>query len=319
MATATKERITRTRQARGMKSDGAVDMTRGKGENAYTFYQPGIIERARNNDAGIRIIKNGKVMLTNPRMVHRPDLTAVFNDMHENAGEGKYIAHDAISGDRNDVVTGAQHINPYLAEEGSYATIILALQSFCSKRELSKLTGKIHKTRLDGHHIVWNGKTNNDGAIVLGQWVTAQQLWDRALEITKTLKKRLKENESQVKGVREHLGAFEKFCQNLDVIRRARAIFNVSTGEVDNTRGGATPYAMPMEQCGIAIDKYFLTNGFDSEGNEVGEYFYRLAIGRGTPWTLRKRDWRGLDAGTPYAYLSDKLANQAKRAAKQTT
>lgn len=307
-ATATKT-VERTRQARGMQAAGALDMTRGKGEKSHTYYQPGVVEQALTEKVGIRIIRNGRRVLTAARRVHRDDLTATYNEAHEEAGSGKYINVKAIDGD---TVTGVNNVNPYLADEGSYATTVQALQSFCPKSALSEMTGTIRKSRLDGQHIEWKGKASNDDAILLGEWMTAEQLWERALLINPQLKTMLKQNQSQVKGVKTHLSPFEKFVQNLDVIRRARNIFNVATGEVDRIRGGATPYAMPMEQCGFAIDKFFLTTGFDADGIETGEYFYRLAIGRGTPWTLTNRQWRGLDAGTPYAYLNEKLAARAK-------
>lgn len=308
MGTATKT-VERTRQARGMRADGALDMTRGKGENTHTYYQPGIVEQARTEKVGIRIIKNGRTLLTAPRMVHREDLTAVYSEPHDEAGSGKYINISAIDGD---TVTGVQNVNPYLAEDGSYATLVQALQSFCQKSAMAELTGTIRKSRLDGQHIEWKGKASTDEAILVGQWVTAEQLWERALLINPQLKTMLRQNQSQVKGVKAHLGVFEKFTQNLDVIRRARNVFHVASGEVDKDRGGATPYAMPLEQCGFAIDKFYLTTGFDADGNETGEYFYRLAIGRGTPWTLTFREWRGLDAGTPYAYLNEKVMARAK-------
>lgn len=304
--------VKRSKQARGMNASGALPMTRGSGPNSYTYYDPSVIENALEKDVGIRVIVNGKSVLTRPRRVHRNDLTAIFGEPHEDAGNGKYIQTKAVSGS---IVTGANNVNPYLATDGSYATTITALQSFMPKSALSSIKGDIKVSR-GWQHIVWRGRKSQDDAVLVGEWVSGKKLWERALKLNPGLKTQLRDQKSQVS--KDHLGTFEKFLQNIDVMRRARAGFNVATGTTDETRGGATPYAMPLEQCGFAIDKFFLTTGFDSDGNEVGEYFYRLAVGRDTPWSFTWQMWNGSNPGTKHAYLTDALRQRAIKQMKKS-
>lgn len=312
MATATK--TARTRQARGMKAEGALDMTRGNGDNRHTYYQPGVVDEALETGVGIIVMDQGVETLTRARRVHRCDLDAVFNEAHERADEGKYINMGALSDDGK-TVTGVTNVNPFLASEGNYATTIEALLSFIPKAQLNALTGELKRTRLNGQHIVWNGKATVDDAILVGKWVNGNDLFARAVEINPDIRRLLRSNKSNVQDVREHLGVMAKFLQNIDVLRRARSVFSIATGETNSHRGGATPCAMPLEQCGFAIDKFYLTTGVDANGVETGEYFYRIAIGRGTPWSLRKNEWSGLDVGTEFAYLNDKVLKQSVTAA----
>lgn len=315
MATAT--RVGRTRQAKGMNVAGALDMTRTKGGNTYTYYQCGVIDQARDSKVGIRIIKRGKPFLTTARRVHRQSLTDTFGDPHDNAGQGKYIKASAIEGK---VVTGAQNVNPYLATEGSYAASITALQSRISPRgAIGKLVADLHKNRADGEHLVWRGRVNSEtGALLVSDWLTAAELYEIACEIAPSLPKRLRAQKSQVEGVEEHLTPLAKFEQNLNVMRRGRSDYSMATGETDEACGGATPYAMPLEQCGFAIDMAYLTTAVDDNGEESGQYHYRLAIGRSVPWTLDYRSWRGMSPDQPIAYRDETVRQRALKFAKKT-
>lgn len=291
---------------------GALDMVRGKGSGRTTFYNCGIIERARENGVAIRILQGGKETLAQPRMVHRPDLTGTFGATHERAGQGKYIEGDAISmrGDRK-IVTGAQNVNPYLVDE-CYRTIVEAFHRSAGRSALGELTAVVETSQADGEHLEWQGKRSVDDALVVSPWLTREQLWSLAQKVNDELVAVLRSSKSQRRGVKEHLNTKAKFFQNLDVLRRSRRTFHVATGEIEQG-GGATPYSMPLEQCGFAIDMYFLTTGFDEAGNEVGEYFYRMAYGRSTPWSLYKREWAGLDVSSQIAYLNETIRQRAMK------
>lgn len=310
---------TMTRKA-GRKATGKrpLNMFQGSGENAVTLYNCGTVEQARTDGKPILIVQGGKQRtIKNVRMVHRPDLSGTYGPAHEKAGEGKYIDQSAISrSGKNVVVTGADAVNPYLVENRSYFSIVAALIKMLGK-SASTLKATIKRNAADGEHLVWNGSQKCDGAIVVSPWVTKEQLWDQAVKLNDELPASLKRSKSQRSGVKEHLGTKAKFFQNLDVLRRARRIRVVATGETE-IGGGETPYAMPLEQCGFAIDQYYLTTGVDADGNEVGEYFYRIAVGRSIPWTLYKRHWATLGTDSPFAYKDEKVLSKAKSAAKKS-
>ena len=283
----------------------ALNMTRGKGENRATYYQPGIIDEARKRGVAV-VVASG---LAPPRKVHRSDLDAVYGQTHENAGDGKFIDQKAISTKGGvTTVTGAHLVNPYLAKHRSYRTLIAALQSTCPSKALRGLTGVLTRSRAHGHHIQWKGKTTQDDAVLVSRWMTREELWEIATEMNPALKSALARSKSQRNDVKAHLSAQDKFFQNLDVLRRARRVLQVVTGESEFC-GGATPYSMPLEQCGFAIDKQWLTNGWTG-GEETGDCYYRIAIGRDIPNVLHYRDWRGMDSGDNAAYLSDKVRKQ---------
>lgn len=319
MSTATKKRqastVARSRQLRGLKQTGAIDMFRGHGATAYTYYDCSIIERAKQNGSPIRVVKEkGKrrsFVLTKPRPVHREDIFAKFGDTHDLAGQGKYIKNSAISKDGK-LVTGYQNINPYLADEGSYSTIVEAFMSRMSQPVLKAITAAGGKDRPTGTHLRANGKRNSEDAVLTSEWLTEEQLWTLCRRINPKLVGILNKVKSQVKGAK-HQSAREKFAHNLGVMRRAREAFQVVDG-TRKFRGGATPYSMPLEQCDMAIDMYHLTTGI--EGTEVGEYFYRLAIGRRTPRILYARDWNGLDFNSPFAYVNEKVLTRCKAVRK---
>lgn len=311
MASRTKAQPSRSRQLSGTKLAGTpLPMVRGN----ETYYDVSVIERARKDGVAIKIIrttKSGKtrLVLTKPRKVHR-NLLDTFGALHENAGKGKYIPKSAVSPDGK-VVSGMQNVCPYLAEEGSYFTIIQAFMKEIGTAALRGLKADIKRNQADGIHLAVRGAKSKDGAVLLSPWLTAEQLWEIAQKLNRKLSRRLGSVKSHVKGVRKHLPSKEKFMQNMDVLRRARQEYNAASGTT-RYAGGATPYSMPMEQCNMALDHYFLTTGVE-DGVEVGEYFYRLAIGRSIPWVLPYGDWLGLDTNSQFAYLDNKVLERARK------
>jgi hypothetical protein len=239
-------------------------------------------------------------------MVHRPQLDDKFGDAHELSGQGKYIDNDALSGrGQNTTVTGAQYVNPYLAEDRSYHTIIQCFHHL-AKQTITRLSARFARDRVNGQHLLWQGKSAVDGAVAVSPWITEDELWELANNLNPGLKALLRKSKAAIKkGVKKHQTPRGKFGDNLNVLRRARRTFRTATGETEY-RGGETPYGVPLEQCGFAIDMFFLTTGYD-EGLEVGEYHFRLAYGRNTPWILYYRDWQGMGTQDRIAFLNNKI------------
>lgn len=300
------------RQRSQRRISAHLSMIQGRGGNRATVYNCAIIERARAAREKVRILQGGKEVSAPARMVHRHQITATYGAGHGLAEQGKYIDQSAISGSgENRIVTGAQHVNPYLVEDGSYHAIVAAFHKLAG-RSLNNLVAKIVTTREDGEHLEWNGRRVSDDALVVTDWVTMEELWNTAQEVNSSLVSGLRRSKSQRDDVNEHLSAKEKFAQNVHVLRRSRRTFRVATGETE-LGGGATPYSMPLEQCGFAIDMYYMTTGFDNDGNEVGEFFFRMAYGRSTPWSLYKRDWAGLGPESTIAYRNERLRQRASQ------
>lgn len=264
-------------------------MIRGKGANAVTHYSCGVVEQARTDGVKILVMRRGKEVAINPRQVHR-DLQAVYGDTHEYAGLGKFIAVEAYpKGDQTRVV-GAQHVNPYLREEGAYATIIETLKEDIGLAILARMRGSISHGRNPGTHILWEGLRNADGFLAASGWFTKEEIWDMACAFNPDLLKILRKSKSGVKGA-SHKSAKAKFFGNLDVLRRATCVVHVVDGRREFC-GGATPYSKPLEQCGFALDKRFLTCGVDADGSELCDYFYRLVVGRPEPHVLSRKSWQ---------------------------
>jgi hypothetical protein len=282
----------------------------GGAKNPRTRYNCGVIEEARK--ARVKVLR-GPSKFGDPRQLHRPDLMGKFSAAHERAGEGKYVDNAAVSADGRKVI-GAQFVNPYLANDGSYRMIVATFHSLTGKKNLNGLESSVEYNREDSTHLVWKGKRNSDDAVVMSPLVTEEELYAAAVRLNKKLAAKLRRSKSPRKGVKHHLGSFEKFKQNLDVMRRARHIRNIATGEIDEDTGGATPYAMPLEQCGFAIDMLFLTVGVDENGNEIGKTFYRMAYGRGTPHVLTYSDWLGEDINSKVAFKDEKARAAVKKA-----
>jgi len=283
----------------------ALRMIRGKGEDAVTHYSCGVVEQANADGVKILIIrkdrKTGKKeeVEADARKVHR-DLRATYGDTHEFAGQGKFVALEAFQkGDKTRIV-GAQHVNPYLKDEGAYATAVETLKANIGVKVLSRLKGRLAHGRNPGSHILWEGRRNQDGFIVGSEWFTKEEILEMACKLNADLMKTLRKSKSGRKGA-DHKLPKDKFFGNLDVLRRATSVVHV----VDGTReycGGATPYSKPLEQCGFAIDKRFLTYGVGKDGEELGQYYYRLVIGRSEPHVLLRTSWKYEDNTSAVAF-----------------
>lgn len=288
-------------------------MTKQFGREQVTYYKPGVVDMAREKGLDIEIMEHGKRRVLKPphRKVHRTNLFAKFGDQHEHAGDGKYIGNGAVSPSGKEV-RGAHLVNPFLAEEGSYHTIIAAFKHVMNQSQLRGMTARVRTSIEDGNHLKWSGHLTSDRAIAVSAWFTADQLWKIACKMNAGLVSQLRKSKSQRSSVKKHLSPRAKFDQNLDVMRRARTSFNPATGETAvKLKGGRTPYSLPLEQCGMAIDMCHLTDGFDKDGNEQGGYYYRLVIGRMTPWVLYRRHWNGLNPTFSFVYLNEKILSRA--------
>lgn len=295
----------------------ALSMIRGKGNDAVTSYSCAVVKQAKKDGVKILIMrkdrKTGKKkrVEVKPRQVDR-DLTAVYCDTHEHAGQGKFIALEAFpNGDKTRVV-GAQHVNPYLREEGTYATIIETLKRDIGITALSRLRGRIAYGRSTGVHILWDGRRNRDGFLVCSNWFTKEEIWAMACKFNTDLTTILRKSKSGRKGA-FHKPAKDKFFGNLDVLRRATSVIHIVNGKREFC-GGATPYSKPLEQCGFAIDKRFLTYGVDKDGEETGQYYYRLVVGRPEPHVLPRTSWKYESIASVVAFKDDKARKAARKA-----
>lgn len=300
-----------------LRKKKALRMIRGSGESAVTHYSCGVVDEAKKNGVNILVVKRGartgkKEVQRKPRRVHRDPLD-VFGETHELAGQGKYIALEAFPrGDKSQVV-GAQHVNPYLRDDGAYPTIVEVFKRNIGNATLSKLRAKVTRSRHAGTHLLWQGRRSGDGAVAVSDWFTEEQVWERAQKLNPELVRMLRKSKSGRKGAK-HRSAKEKFFHDLDVLRRATCVVDVTTGELEY-RGGATPYSKPLEQCGFAIDKRFLTTGVDANGDETGQYFYRLVIGRPEPHVLPRVSWQYEGLASTVAFLDAK----ARKAVRDST
>lgn len=304
-------------------STKALRMIRGKGDNAVTHYSCGVVRQAKQDGVKILVVrrdrKTGKkrFVAREPRQVHRDDLLAEYGETHELAGQGKFIAHEAFpKGDQTRVV-GAQHVNPYLRDEGAYATIIETLKDDIGVTALSRLRGSIAYGRNPGTHILWDGKRNRDGFLVASGWFTKEELWDMACHHNGDLLRILRKSKSGRKGA-SHKSAREKFFVNLGVLRRATCVIHVVDGEREFC-GGVTPYSKPLEQCGFAIDKRFLTFAVDKNGQELGQYYYRLVVGRPEPYVLPRTSWKYEGITSTVAFKDDNARKALRKALRKAS
>ena len=298
-------------------STKALRMIRGRGENAVTHYSCGVVEQAKENGVKVLIVRRNKKtgkkeeFEADARQVHRDPL-AVYSETHELAGQGKYIALKAFpKGDKSRVI-GAQHVNPYLRDEGAYVTIIETLKDNIGVAAMSRLRGSFCTGRVPGTHILWDGRRNSDGFLVASDWFTKEELWDMACRFNTDLLRILRKSKSGRKGA-SHKSARDKFFGNLDVLRRATCVISVTDGEKDWT-GGRSPYGKPLEQMEFAIDKRFLTYGVDKDGNEAGQYYYRLVIGRSEPHVLTRTNWQYEGITSTVAFKDDKARKAVRKA-----
>lgn len=307
MATGT---IKRTRQGKGLSSHGALDMTRKIGNQLITFYDPDIVDKAMEKEVGILVAKKKKTkkgekwerVLTSARHIHRKDLTSVFGKTHERAGEGKYIKQSALSPDSK-IVRGVRNVFPYKTDEKSFYTTVQTFYSLFRKSDLDSMIGD-----LSDRWIRWRKK------VIVSKLVSLTELWDIARNINPDLESILRESKSNVKGAR-HQSPLEKFFKNIEVMRRTRKTLHLSDGKV-KYNSDATPYGLCLEQCGMCIDGLFLTSSIGPNGEEEGEMFYRLAIGRTIPQSLTKQEWKKLGPDNKIAYLSEKVRKMASKMAR---
>lgn len=299
-------------------STKALRMIRGRGDNAVTHYSCGVVEQAKETGVKILVVRRNKStgkkkeVPVDPRQVHREDPLAVYGETHDLAGQGKFIALEAFPKGDKTLVVGAQYVNPYLRDEGAYATIIETLKNNIGSATLSRLRGSIRHGRNPGTHILWNGKRNSDGHLAASDWFTKEDLWNKACKFNCDLLRILRKSKSGRKGA-SHKSARDKFFGNLDVLRRATCVISVTDGEREFC-GGATPYSKPLEQMGFAIDKRFLTFGVDDDGNEAGQYYYRLVIGRSEPHVLRRTNWQYEGITSTVAFRDDKARKAVRKA-----
>lgn len=300
----------------------ALCMTKGSGDNAVTHYNAAIAVAAKEQSVAVLIAKSdpntGKVKIVprSPRIVHRPDLCGKFCDTHEQAGEGKYIHLDAYPGGdpSSRVVRGAQHVNPYLKNDGVGATIVNVFRNNIGKPILAKLKAVVSHTRERGDHLLWEGRRDPDGCVAASDWMTEEQIWKLACKSNSGLLGMLRKSKSARRGVETRKSAKGKFLIDLNVLRRATRTVDAATGDVKHT-GGYTPYAAPLEQCGYAIDRRYLTFGVDANGVELAQYYYRMVIGRSSPYPLPKKSWATLGTDSSTAYLNKRSQKIAQRAA----
>lgn len=289
----------------------ALRMIRGRGKNAVTLYSCGVVDQARKDGVKILVVRKNEEVETDARKVHR-DLLATYGETHGLAGVGKFIALEAFpKGDKTRVV-GAQHVNPYLRDDGAYATIVEVLKKDIGVTALSRLRGSICHGRNSGTHILWDGKRNKDGFLVCSGMFTRNEILDKAMAFNADLFKNLRKSKSGKEGA-SHKSAKKKFFVNLDVLRRATRVVHVTDGEHEFC-GGVTPYSKPLEQCGFAIDKQFLTYGVDKDGNEVGQYYYRLVIGRSEPHVLKRTHWQYEGITSTVAFKDDAARRAVRKA-----
>ncbi len=289
----------------------AIDMfVKTKDGSLATRYNCAVVKKAKVDKCDIRIIKKGKIQEHSPRQVHRDNLTDAFGETHDDKGKGKYMDLNRVHGT---AVSGADHINPYLADKGSYATSIEIFHRDAGKKALAALKGVLSRRPGKGHRIAWSGKRNAEDCLAASTWRNADEMWELALRLNPDLKSILAKQKSHRKGVKKHKTPKEKFIANLNVMRRATEIFNVGTGRIeDDDEGGATPYAFPLEQCGFAIDYQYKTTGIGSDGIETGDYFYRLAYGRSRCHVFYKRDWKYEDDSSKIAFLNEEVRSKVK-------
>ena len=327
IATKTKSKKRRTKARKGGKKSvpAPLPMFRGQGDKMHTFYQCSVAQRAKAEGRKITIArrnsKTGKVEKVNvePRTTHREDLFAKFHAGHETrAGEGKYIHNDAIDVDKNGKpvsVTGPQDVNPYLAEDGSYHTVVdVLMKNIVSKNKpAAKLVSDVQLNhKVNGDNLAWRGKRNPEGFIAGSEWFTEDELWAMCNKANPKLVSILKRAKSGRKSVKQHKSAREKFKDNFEVIRRATQIMNAATGDV-KIGGGKSPYAKPLEQVQFAIDRHFLTTGIQN-GEETGEYCYRLVIGRSAVSELDEKDWAYLGLNDKIAFKNESIRERVKKA-----
>ena len=297
-----------------------IPMIRGRGgPNAVTHYSCGAVDKAKK--LGVKLIvigKNGKEELAEPRTVHRPELLGQYCDTHKKSGEGKYINSKAFPQGNQRVVVGAQYINPYLREQGPYYSAVEVFLNSIGKRRLAQCSSQVAQGFIPGTHLLWDGKRNADGFLpgVASEWMNKEDLWKQAIEISPELQKILRKSKSGRKDIKVRKTAQEKFFDDINVLRRATVVVDISTGEREY-RGGKTPYSKPLEQMGFAIDKRYLTYGVDEDGEELAQHYYRMVVGRSEPHVLRKAAWTYEGVDSKIAFKDEAARRKYRQATRQ--
>lgn len=299
---------------KGLSRRGALRMIVGTGDRARTHYNCDIVDKARENGVNLIVMRNGKEVVASPRRVHR-DLTGVYGEHHPRADEGKYIDVDAYTDETYRHIVGAQFVNPFLADSDRYRcnrTIVEAFQRSAGATTMAALKADVKQSKELCGHLIWIGNRDFDGGVAYSPWLTLISLWNLARKVNPQLEDFLRKSRSPQKGAKRHLSAKEKFLQNIEVLQRATVVIDATTG----TRrfvGGTTPYALPLMQSGMSIDARYLTTGVNTDGDEVGEYHFRMVWGRSEPRPLLKRLWAYEDQDSRYAYRSVDIQNRCHR------
>ena len=292
-------------------------MIKGSGDRSFTHYSAGVAERAKANNLPVVVAHSVKgtvtEITTKARIVHRPDLLSRYSSNHVKSGQGKYIDVEAYTKGHHAVV-GAQYINPYLKDEGAYSTIVSTFMAVIGSAAFN-LRARITRSFANSVHLLWEGRRTSDNFVVASEWMTGAELWAKAQKVNPDVLTKLRKSKSGRESVVKYKNPQEKFMANIEVLRRARCIINVADGQRKYC-GGATPYSMPLEQCGFAIDKRFLTYRITAKGEEYAQYYYRLVIGRSEPHDLPAASWAYETLSSNIAYLNE--CNKTAKAAKAT-
>ncbi len=282
----------------------ALRMIRGTGRRLVTHYNCGAVDDALKMGCNILVVHKGKMTERKPRRVHRKNLLATFCTNHEKAGRGKWIDNDAYDEKRQSVI-GAHRIHPYLNQERCGATIVDVFLSLIGHPLLTRLQASILHTRELGQHLHWRGKRDATGALLASPWITGDDFWQRACESNRNLLTRLDQTRCGRTDLEpNHNSPKKKFLDDIEVLRRATRVVNVSTGKM-SYQGGATPYSKPLEQCEFAIDKYHLTADIGSDGIEITDNYYRFVIGRAHTCVLSPEFWGYEGSESRVAFISE--------------
>lgn len=287
-------------------------------KKTVTCYSCGVISVARKKKVNILISKNNKIFVAKPRMVHKEDLTSTYSNNHPKAGQGKYIDNYAYVDKSRKHILGAHFINPFLADSRAncYATIVKVFQRATDIDQLKLLHGTIHRDFQKGEHIIWAGDRSFDDFVVASPWLLPSDLWNEAQKINTSLLKTLTKTCSPRGDAQSFRSPEQKFIHDLDVLRRATIVKHVN-GRVEYC-GGATPCAMPLQQCGMAIDKRFLTYDINLQNInkhnsiETAQYYYRMVWGRSFPKPLLKRDWGFETETSEYCFLNNQVKEKVQ-------
>lgn len=280
--------------------------------SSVTYYHCGIVQNAVKNNVPIVIVQrdsDGNIteVKKKPHIVHKKSLRDVYGPMHATmAGRGKYIDSQAYVDRAKKHIVGAHYVSPYLPKEGCHYAIVQSLKDEIGSAKLKNIAGEICRSDEKGEHILWDGERTKDDCIVASEWMTEGHLWSLCNRAFPQLVQNLK---------RGNFSPRRKFSLALAVLSRPVEVVDISTGTV-HYYGGMTPYAKPLEQCGMAIDRRFLTFGV-KDGEELAQYYYRLVIGRSQSHSLKRSKWACEGMDSDIAWLNPRVKREVS-AAKRT-